>query len=80
MGLLYGRAGRLNAKNAGFRPGQCFARKTREADLAWQMLDMHNIAPRNAMAMVASTAKAKTRRHRKMSLEPADMGSDVESD
>jgi hypothetical protein len=33
--------------------------------------------------MVASTAtkaKAKTRRHRKMSLEPADMGSDVESD
>jgi hypothetical protein len=22
MGLLYGRAGRLNTKNAGFRPGQ----------------------------------------------------------
>jgi hypothetical protein len=27
MGLLYGRAGRLNTKNGGFRPGQCGSAK-----------------------------------------------------
>ena len=60
-----------------------FAHKTREADLARQMLDMRNIAPRNAMAMVANTAtkaNTKTKIHRKLSLELADIGSDIDSD
>ena len=42
MGLLYGRAGRLTAKNAGFRPGQLVSRGVLEplsrfdgADPAW---------------------------------------------
>ena len=33
MALLYGRAGRLNTKNAGFRPGQTPSRATRATNL-----------------------------------------------
>ena len=52
-------------------------RKTREE------ADLHNIALRNAMAMVADTltkAKTKTKIPRKMSLELAAIGSHIDFD
>jgi hypothetical protein len=37
MAFLYGRAGRLNTKNAGFRPGQLGARRLAQAGWVTQV-------------------------------------------
>ena len=49
MGLLYGRAGRLTAKNGGFRPGQSWDQRT-GGFRAGETLDLYTAVRRGPQA------------------------------
>jgi hypothetical protein len=50
MGLLYGRAGRLNIKNAGFRPGQMGRRASSSSQPPYGQKPQHRLGTPSAAA------------------------------